>query len=189
MLALTKIILLLVDVAVGILAGACLLRLFMQYQRIPFGNPIGRFIFALTDWLVLPLRKVLPGKRKIDLASLVAAYLLVLVECLVIHLLLAGGHLVHLVPVVAVFATLRIVLYGLMAMVIVYAVLSWFNPDSPMYDLIDRLCSPALRPFRRMIPLVGGVDLSPLVLIVLLQIAMILLRSVVEALRLPFFFS
>lgn len=65
----------LLDVAAGLLSGVCLLRLYMQYQRVPFGNPVGRFVFALTDWIVLPLRRVLPAVRRVDTASLVAAYL------------------------------------------------------------------------------------------------------------------
>ncbi len=189
MLALTKIILLLLDVAVGFLAGACLLRLYMQYQRIPFGNPVGRFVFALSDWIVLPLRKALPPVRKIDTASLVAAFLLILVECLLVHLLLVRGSMIHLVPVVALFATARIAIYGLMGLVIVYAVLSWVNPDSPVYDLIDRVVAPALRPFRKLIPLIGGVDLSPIALLVSLQVLWIVLRTIVDELGLPFFFS
>src|SRR6478609_574593 len=115
----------LLDVIAGLLGGACLLRLYMQYQRIPFGNPIGRFVFALTDWIVLPLRKLLPSIRKIDTASLLAAFLLVLAECLVIHLLLAGTRLIHLVPAVAVFGLVRVAIYGLTGMVVAYAVLSW----------------------------------------------------------------
>ena len=79
-----QIISLLLEVATGVLAGACLLRLYMQYQRIPMsarsGNPLGRFVFALTDWLVLPLRRVLPALGRWDLASLVAAYLLELAQ-------------------------------------------------------------------------------------------------------------
>ena len=71
---------LLLEVAVSVLAGACLLRLYMQYQRIPMsarsGNPLGRFVFALTDWLVLPLRRVVPSMGSWDMASLVAAFLL-----------------------------------------------------------------------------------------------------------------
>ena len=66
-----QIISFLLDVAAGLLGGACLLRLYMQHQRIPFGNPVGRFVFALTDWLVLPLRKILPAMRRWDTASLV----------------------------------------------------------------------------------------------------------------------
>ena len=70
----------LLDVAAGLLGGACLLRLYMQLQRIPFGNPVGRFVFALTDWIVLPLRKILPGYKRWDFASLLAAYLFELAQ-------------------------------------------------------------------------------------------------------------
>src|SRR6476646_4110383 len=76
----------LLDVIAGLIGGACLLRLYMQYQRVPFGNPIGRFLFALTDWLVLPLRKVIPAIRKVDTASLVGAYLVELAEYLILWL-------------------------------------------------------------------------------------------------------
>jgi hypothetical protein len=58
-----QIISFLLDVVAGLLGGACLLRLYMQYQRIPFGNPVGRFVFALTDWIVLPLRACCPYRK------------------------------------------------------------------------------------------------------------------------------
>src|SRR3954463_13349490 len=70
----------LLDVAAGLLGGACLLRLYMQFQRIPFGNPVGQFIFALTNWIVLPLRKVLPPVKRVDTASVVAVYLIELAQ-------------------------------------------------------------------------------------------------------------
>ncbi len=83
-----QIVSLLLEVAASVLGGACLLRLYMQYQRIPMsarsGNPLGRFIFALTDWLVLPLRRVLPAWGLWDLASLAGACLLVLVQYLLL---------------------------------------------------------------------------------------------------------
>ena len=62
----------LLDVIAGLLGGACLLRLYMQYHRVPFGNPLGRFVFALTDWLVLPLRRIVPAVQALGPASLVA---------------------------------------------------------------------------------------------------------------------
>src|SRR3954465_9759684 len=77
---LLQIISFLLDIVAGLLGGACLLRLYMQYQRIPFGNPVGRFVFALTDWIVLPLRKVLPAIRKVDTASVVAVFLIELAQ-------------------------------------------------------------------------------------------------------------
>jgi YggT family protein len=172
-----QIISFLLDVAAGLLGGACLLRLFMQHQRVPFGNPVGRFVFALTDWLVLPLRKVLPPVGRWDTASLVAAYLIQLAQYALLWLLAGRGAGVELVPLFALFGLLRLVISALTALVIVYAILSWVRADSPITDVIDRLCAPLLRPFRRVIPLVGGIDLSPLALLVLLQVASILLAG------------
>jgi YggT family protein len=175
-----QIISFLLDVVAGLLGGACLLRLYMQYQRIGFGNPVGRFVFALTDWLVLPLRRVMPSWRRWDLASLVAAYLVMLVQFGILWLL-AGRGGAGVIPVLAFFGLLRLVLSGLMGLVIVYAILSWVRADSPIVDVIDRLCAPVLRPFRRIIPLVGGFDLSPLALLVVVQIALFVLVGVQDA--------
>lgn len=174
-----KIVSLLLEVATDVLAGACLLRLYMQYQRMAMssrsGNPIGQFLFALTDWVVLPLRRVVPAWGRWDLASLVAACLLELTQFLSLWLLLGGAGPWLSVPVLAVFGLLRLVISGLTGLVIVYAVLSWVPSHSAVTDLIERLCTPPLRPIRRWLPLVGGVDLSPLVLLLLLQVAAIVL--------------
>ena len=169
----------LLDVAAGLLGGACLLRLYMQYQRIPFNNPVGRFVFALTDWIVLPLRKVLPGYKRWDFASLVAAYLFELAQFGILALMIGRGW--SMVPAVAAFGLLRLLISGMIGLVIVYAILSWVRADSPITDVIDRLTAPMLRPFRRIIPLVGGFDLSPLALLVLLQVAAIIVANLQDA--------
>lgn len=169
-----QIVTLILEVLVGLLAGACLLRLYMQHQRIPMsarsGNPMGRFIFALTDWIVLPLRRVLPSLGRWDTASLVAAYLLQLAEFALLWFLTGAAASAASVPVLAAFGLVRMALTGLTALVIVYAVLSWVQTQSYLADLLDRLIAPLLAPIRRLVPLVGGVDLSPLVLLLLLQI-------------------
>jgi YggT family protein len=171
----------LLDVAAGLLGGTCLLRLYMQYQRVPFGNPVGRFVFALTDWLILPLRRVLPPIRRIDTASLVAAFLVQLAQVTILWLVAGRPGAGAFLPVLAIFELLRLVISALTALVIVYALLSWVNADSPMADVVDRLCAPLLRPWRRLIPLVGGIDLSPLAFLVVLQVAAIVLSSLQAA--------
>jgi len=173
-----KIIQFLLDVAVGLLAGACLLRLYMQYQRIPFGNPVGRFLFAITDWIVMPLRRVIPAAGRVDTASFVAALLLVFAQYLVLWLMLGGAWPVATVLVLAVIGLVRLTLSALMGLVIVYAILSWVRADSPLFDIIDRLCAPLLRPFRKVIPLVGGFDLSPLAFLVVVQVGLIVVASI-----------
>ncbi len=173
---------LLLEVVAGVLGGACLLRLYMQYQRIPMsarsGNPLGRFVFALTDWLVLPLRRVVPSAGRWDLSSLLAAWL---IELAMFSLLWAFTSFVASyvsVLVLATFGVVRLVISGLTGLVIVYAVLSWVQSNTVLSDIIERLVAPFLAPIRRFVPLVGGVDLSPLVLLVLLQVAAIVLGHV-----------
>ena len=146
-----------------------------KQQRIPFGNPVGRLVFALTDWLILPLRRVVPAAGRWDLASLVAAFLLVLAQYVLLWLMMGSAGRVAVLPILAVFGLVRLVISGLTGLLIVYAILSWVQARSPLTDVIDRLCAPPLRPVRRIVPLVGGIDLSPLVLLVLLQVAAIVL--------------
>jgi YggT family protein len=175
---LSEIIAFLLDVAVGLLGGACLLRLYMQHQRISFANPVGRFVFALTDWLVVPLRRVLPAAGRWDTASVVGAYLLVLVQFTLLWLMAGRAGFGALVPALAAFGLVRLVISGLTGLMVVYVILSWVRADSPIADIIDRLCAPLLRPLRKVIPLAGGIDLTPLALLVLLQVGAIVLAAV-----------
>ncbi|MEI7515793.1 MAG: YggT family protein [Betaproteobacteria bacterium] len=173
-----QIISLVLDVAVGLVCGACLLRLYMQQQRIPMsartGNPVGPFLFALTDWLVLPLRRVLPTVASLDVASLLSALLVQLAQYLLLWLLQGATQGMGVVLVLALFGLLRVAISGVTGLVMIYALLSWVQARSPVSDLLDRLVAPLLSPIRRHLPLMGGVDLSPLALLVLLQVASLL---------------
>jgi YggT family protein len=174
-----QIVSLLLEVVAGVLSGACLLRLYMQYLRVPMsvrsGNPLGRFVFALTDWIVLPLRRVLPSIGALDTASLVAGFFLQLAEFGLLWLISGGAGGLFAVPILAFFGLLRMAISGLTGAVIVYALLSWVPSRSVMADVLERLVAPALQPIRRFLPLVGGIDLSPLVLLLVLQVLAIVL--------------
>ena len=181
-----QIISLLLQVVVGLVTAVCLLRLYLQHQRIAFsvrsGNPLGPFIFALTDWLVLPLRRIAPPIGRWDTASLVAAYLLQLLQVVILWLLVGAGGPVAWLLVTAAFGLAQLALSCASVLVIVYAVLSWVQAGSPLAGLVGRLVAPWLSPIRRVLPLVGGIDLSPLVLLVLLQVAGIILGGVTASL-------
>lgn len=165
----------LLDVVGGLLTGACLLRLYMQWQRVPFGNPVGRLVFALTDWLILPLRRAIPPARAFDWASLVAAMLVQLAQYLVLWLLLGAGAAWAWLPWMALFGLLRVAVSAAMGVVIIHAVMSWVQARSPIADILDRLAAPILRPVRKLLPPLGGVDLSPLIVLVLLQVLLMVL--------------
>ena len=165
----------LLDVAGGLLTGACLLRLYMQWQRVPFGNPVGRLVFAVTDWLVLPLRRAIPALRGIDWASLIAAMLIQLVQYLILWLVLGAKAGWAWLPWLALFGLLRVAVSAVMGLVIIHAVMSWVQARSPIADVLDRLAAPILRPVRKLLPTLGGVDLSPLVVLVVLQVLLMVL--------------
>jgi YggT family protein len=177
-----QIVSLLLEVASGLVTGMCLLRLYLQYQRIAMsarsGNPMGKFIFALTDWLVLPLRRVVPAVGRWDMASLLGALLVQLAQFVILWLLTGMGASLASIALLALLGVVRLAISGLSGLVIVYAVLSWVQTRSYMADMLERMVMPLLIPIRRVLPLVGGVDLSPLVLLVSLQIAAIVLGSV-----------
>jgi YggT family protein len=169
---------LLLDVVAGLFGGACLLRWYMQLQRVPFGNPVGRMVFALSDWLVLPLRRVVPSIGRWDVSSLLGAWLIELLQFLLLWALLGGQASLVSLPVLAAFGLLKLALTGMTGLVIVFAILSWVQSPNPMFHVLQRLCDPLLTPFRRFIPLVGGVDLAPLALLVALHIGNLVLGYV-----------
>lgn len=176
---------LLLEVAAGLIAGTCLLRLYMQYQRIPMsvrsGNPLAKFIFALTDWLVLPLRRIIPAVGRWDMASLVGAFLVQLAQFVILWALTGMTASMLSVVVLAAFGLVRMAISGMTGLVIIYAILSWVQSHSVGADFLERLVLPVLIPIRRFVPLVGGIDLSPLVLLLILQVAGIVLGSIQAA--------
>lgn len=166
-----------------VLIGAALLRAWMNRLRINMSAQPGYFVMAVTDWLVKPLRRALPkalAQSRVDWASLLAALLLALMYAL-IWAALVGALLnltVAMVPALLLAALKMLVRVGLQlafVVVLVYAIISWLQPGSPMYGLLGRLAEPLLAPLRRFIPAVGGVDLSALVLLLLLQIGLMIL--------------
>lgn len=156
-----------------------LLRLLMPVVRADFRNPIGDAVLRITNPLVLPLRRMLPPGRRFDLASLIAL-LIVHFAKTVLLLLVAGATLrPDVVFVSGLFGLLIFVLKFYFYAVLVYALMSWFAGAaySPAGNVLARLCEPLLAPFRRVIPPIGGLDLSALFLMIALQAVLILLRA------------
>ncbi|BEV72761.1 MULTISPECIES: YggT family protein [unclassified Paludibacterium] len=155
-----------------------LLRFYLQVAHAPFRHPLCQFSMAVTNFLVLPMRRLVPSYRSYDIATLLAAWVVGLI---------ANGLLLALNPLPYNFAApqtllalaLLTVLYLfkqslflLMGAVIVQAVMSWINPYNPLAPILDSLTRPYLRPFRRAV--VGGVDLSPIILFLIIQVILML---------------
>jgi YggT family protein len=181
-----RVVFFLLDTVFFFLVAATLLRAWMNHQRIHMSAQPGRFVVALTDWLVVPLRRTLPrswAQSRVDWGSLMSAVLfalaygglwLVLASTLT-SVEASSAAMMLAIPTLALKLMLRTLLQGLMMMLLVYAVLSWVQPQAPVLATLDRLCTPILRPVRRIVPTVGGVDLSVLVLIIVLQVGLMVL--------------
>lgn len=147
----------------------------------PF-NPYSQAIVRVTDWLIQPIRKVIPIGSKVDLPSLLACWLIAFVYLLLTWLILTGqipdidGFMrAALSAIVMVLKwTFNVILW----MTLIQAVLSWVNPLSPIMPVLTTLTAPLLDPIRRLMPNLGGLDFSPLILLLVAQIAMMLLERV-----------
>lgn len=178
---LTQAGLFLLDTLVGFLCFALLLRFYMQAFRVSFRNQVGAFVVQLTNWLVVPLRKLLPGLFGLDLSCLLPAYLLQVILLLAVISARAGVEAIalgNLLPIIlwqAVLATLRLSVYLLIGALILQAVLSWVAAYSPISQPLAQLTRPFLDPIRRIVPPIAAIDLSPLISILLAQLVLIFL--------------
>jgi YggT family protein len=168
-----------IDTLAGLVVGAFLLRLILQWARADFRNPLAQAITRLTNPLVMPLRKVLPPIGKLDTASVAAVLLVQLARLALKYFLLFGalpGVLTLLVEGVLDLADTVLLLY--LVLLFAWVVMSWVNQDpyNPAAALLRQLVSPLLRPFQRAIPLIGGLDLSPLFLGLTIQVLRMLLQ-------------
>ena len=167
---------LIVDTVATVLGAVLLLRFWMQAIRVRPPSSVAQFTFTLSDWLVKPLRRIVPGAGGYDWASLIAAFLVVLLATSIYLLAGVSGEQVFL------FALARFVkwiIYGFVALLIIEAIFSWVNPHAPLAPFVHALNDPLLRPIRRVVPPIGGLDLSVLVAVLLLQIVLYLVRMVI----------
>lgn len=163
----------LVDTAAVFFVFLLLLRFHFQWLRVPFRNPVGEFVLLATGWIVLPARRVIPGLKGLDLATLIVAWAVqALGEWVLASLAGRDPSLIALV-LVALVDLVRYSLYILIGAVIIQVVFSWINPYTPAAPVLDALTRPFLRPLRRFVPPLANFDLTPLVLVVLVQVVLI----------------
>ena len=173
---LNEALLFLLDVLLQPFAALLLLRFHLQWLRAPMRNPIGEFVMALTNFLVLRVRRFIPSARGFDSATLLLA---LLVEMLYVTALLwvlktpTQGFLLPGLLLLSVVKLFKISLYLLMAAVFAQAILSWIAPYSPAAPLLNAITWRFLQPLRRIVPVFGNVDLSPLVLFIICQLIVI----------------
>lgn len=169
----------LLETLFGLFALALLLRFYLQLFHTAYHNPLSQFLWALTDFVVRPARRFIPGLWGIDLATFLLAWMTRVI--LLFLLLLLKGYELGAAPLIAfgglaALALVEIVklsIWIFIAAVIIQAVLSWINPYSPMAPVLASFTRPFLRPLQRRLPPIGNVDLSPLFVIIAFQLILI----------------
>ncbi len=170
----------LIEAVVSFFCTLLLLRFIMQMARVSFAGQLGDFVVKLTNWAVKPLRRILPGIGGVDWASLVAALWLQLIYAALVisvsnvELSANAFGMMLMILMLAIRGLLRLAIYIMMGGIILQAVLSWVNPHSPIAPTVNQLARPILAPIRRFVPLISGIDLSPLVAILLLQVLLMI---------------
>lgn len=155
-----------------------LMRFYLQVARAPFKHPLTQFVIAVSNFAVLPLRRWIPAWRSYDTATMVLAWVVSLLALISILLLNPLPYdLLHpqswlALTLLALLDVFRLSLYLLMGAVLVLAILSWVNPYNGLRPVLEALTRPYLRPFQRAV--IGGVDLSPLVLLLVIQVILML---------------
>lgn len=178
---LTNILQFLLDVFVQGYAAVLLLRFVLQWLRAPMRNPVGEAVMSLTNFIVLPARRYIPSAWQLDSASLLLA-LLFEVGYLAGLLLLQGYHFT--VPGLLVWSLVKLLImcvYFLIGALVLQAVLSWVSPHTPIAPLLAAMTQRFLGPLRQFIPLLGNIDLSPLILLVICQLILLAPLALLEA--------
>ncbi|MBK7662617.1 MAG: YggT family protein [Sterolibacteriaceae bacterium] len=181
---LDTIFLMIVNAVVSVLTITLLLRFYMQWMRVSFRNQLGAFVTQLSDWVVLPLRRVVPSLGGLDLSSLVPAILLQALEIAIVVWRRgspAGIDAVRLGAIMLAVGLIEVIKLSVWLLIIVVfaaAILSWVSPHSPLAPTLNSLARPFLRPIQKLIPPIANIDPSPLVLLLLLQIVLMLIGQV-----------
>lgn len=178
----------LVQTAISLYLLAMVLRFLLQVARADFYNPISQFLVRVTNPLVIPLRRVVPGLGGIDLSSLLLALLIQALGIVFILFLKTGSLLIH--PVILLWAALA--LLGLVINIYFFAllaviILSWIAPggNNPALHLLYQLTEPVMGPFRKLLPPMGGMDFSPILVFILINVLKIALGHMAVAAGMP----
>ncbi|MGH8727237.1 MAG: YggT family protein [Burkholderiales bacterium] len=174
----------LLNVILSLFLFTLLLRFYLTAVRAPSHNPISQFTVAFTDFAVRPLRNVMPASRQWDWAVLVLAWVSAFLLLAVSVVFAAGGGFSgEVIPALAIWGAIHVLRWGIylvMGATLIQAILSWVNPHSPISPVLDAMTRPFLHPIQKRVPMVGNVDLSPLILLVVCQLILIVFVAGLE---------
>lgn len=178
-----QILVFLIDTLLGLLSLALLLRFYFQLLRVPYYNSVSQFLISVTDFIVRPARRFIPGWAGMDLSTLMLAWLLdsiIVTSVYVVQGYDFDANIIFSLGVMGLLGIVSIVkttLYIILVAIIMQAVLSWVNPNSPLAPLLDSFTRPFLNVFRRRIAPIANVDLSPLFVLIVIQVLLMIVAG------------
>lgn len=174
----------LIQTLVGLYVMVIMLRVLLQWARADFYNPISQFIVKVTNPPLVPLRRLIPGFGGVDVAAIVLMLLFEMAALAFLSIIHGDVPSVLSVLVLSVAELIKLLINVFFFSIIIQAILSWVNPQSyhPAVSLLHTLNEPLLKPARRIFPPISGMDLSPLVVLIALQIAKLLILPPLHAL-------
>lgn len=166
----------LIDIIFQLYATALLIRLLLQWVRADFYNPVSQFIVKITNPPVIPLRKIIPGFGGIDIATLLLAFLVLAIKTMLVYQTIEPLA----VGIIAIGQTLILAISIFLYSIIIQAILSWVNPDpyNPIVALLNSLTFPVLKHFKRLVPPISGMDISPIFAIITLMFVQYSIRYI-----------
>jgi len=170
---------LLITFAFGVLISLVVVRVLLQLARANFYNPICQFIYKATNPVLMPLRKIIPAWRNLDIAGIVLAWLATALKLVLLYATVGQALGVLGLAVLALADLVDFLLLLYIVLVLVRVVISFVGADSyhPVVPLVMQLTEPVMKPFRRVIPNVGGLDFSPMVVLLVLTLARVLIAK------------
>ncbi len=167
----------LVTTLLGLYILAVMLRFLLGLVRADFYNPVSQFLVRVTNPLLVPMRKVIPTLGKFDTSAVVLMLALQLLSVLIVVALRGAGVSFAAILAFAIGELLMLLINVFLVAIIVQVVMSWISPGtySPVNAVLYSLTNPVLQPFRRIIPPLSGIDLSPLFALIALQVARMLI--------------
>ncbi len=167
----------LVNFAFTLLVTMLVLRVLLQCVRANFYNPVCQFLYKATNPVLMPMRRIIPAWRNLDVAGVLLAYLLCAIKLYVLFALDGRSPGLAGLPLMALADLADFVLMLYLALILVHVLLSFVKVDraNPVLPLVHQLVEPVLRPLRRFLPPLGGLDLTPMFAMLAILLARVLL--------------
>ena len=168
-----------IQFAFGALISLIVLRVLLQWVRANFYNPICQFVYKATNPVLMPLRKIIPAWRNLDIAGVVLAWLVTALKLVLLYATVGQTLGVLGLAVLALADLIDFVLLLYIVLVLARVVISFAGADSyhPIVPPILQLTEPVMKPFRRLLPNVGGLDFSPVVVLLAITLARVLIAK------------